>query len=76
MFKYTISHGQRFIRPAAEAVGPLHPIHDLNELYGIDDVLRAVDAGLAVYDAGDLLLACGSDIKILRELNAPTEAAA
>jgi hypothetical protein len=75
VFKLTLDESQRFIRPAAEAAGPLHPVRDLIERYGIDDVLRSIDGGLRVYETGDLLLSSGSDIRILRELNAPTEAA-
>jgi hypothetical protein len=75
VFKLTLDESQRFIRPAAEAAGPLHPLRNLLDQHGIDDILRAVDAGLRVFEAGDLLLTSGSDIRILRELNAPTEAA-
>jgi hypothetical protein len=75
MFKHTFDGSQRFIRPGVEAVGPLHPVRDLTDRYGIDDVLRAIDAGLQVFEAGNLLLTSGSDIRILREINAPTEAA-
>jgi hypothetical protein len=70
MFKHTIDGGQRFICPAQEADGPLHPVHNLTKQHGIDNVLRAVDAGLQVYEAGDLLLASGSDLRILCEINA------
>jgi hypothetical protein len=36
MFKHTLDGSQRFIRPAAEAVGPLHPVRNLTDRYGID----------------------------------------
>lgn len=74
MFKHALDGSQRFIRPAAEAVGPLHPIHDLTERYGVDNVIRAIDAGLDVFDGGALLLSSGSDVRILRDLNAPEAA--
>jgi hypothetical protein len=74
VFKRTLDGNQRFIRPAVEAVGPLHPISNLTDRYGIDDVLRAIDAGLQVFETGDLLLTSGSDLRILREINASAEA--
>jgi hypothetical protein len=75
VFRHTLDGNQRFIRPAAEAVGPLHPVRNLIDRYGVDDVLRAIDAGLQVFETGELLLTSGSDLRILREINASTEAA-
>jgi len=71
MYKHRISDHPRVIRSGAEAVGPLSPLRDLLDRYGIDEIVRAIDAGLEVYDAGALLLTSGSAFRLLRDMNAP-----
>jgi len=74
MYKHRITDRPRFVRPGTEAVGPLSPLRDLLDRYGIDEIIRAIDAGLDVYDAGTLLLTSGSAFRLLRDMNAPEAA--
>jgi hypothetical protein len=36
--------------------GPVTPPRDLLDRYAIDDIVRAIDAGLPVFDAGRVLM--------------------
>jgi hypothetical protein len=76
MYKHRVTDRSGFIRPGTEAVGPLSPLRELLDCYGIDQVVRAIDAGLDVYDAGALLLTSGSAFRIIRDMNAPSPEAA
>jgi hypothetical protein len=64
-----------FIKPAEDAAGPMSPLRDLLDRASIDDVVRAIDHGLEVFDGGRLLLTRQSSFDLLRELTAPREAA-
>jgi hypothetical protein len=46
-----------FIRPIAEAEGPLTKVVELIEEFGAEDLLRCIDRGVPVYDAGTTLMA-------------------
>jgi hypothetical protein len=72
MYKHRVTTRPEFIRPGAEAVGPLSPLRELLDHYGIDQVVRAIDAGLDVYDGGTLLLASGSAFRLIRDMNTVT----
>lgn len=59
------------IRPITETVGPVSLLREIAEDMGIDAVVRAIGAGVEVFDAGDALLADRSAIRLLNEANAP-----
>ena len=57
-----------FIEPMEGAPGPVTPLRDLLERYAIDDIVRAIDAGLPVFDAGRVLMTREGSFNIIRDL--------
>lgn len=55
------------IRPITDAAGPITRLADIAERVGIDPIIRAIAAGLPVYDAGNALLARRAEFDLLRE---------
>jgi hypothetical protein len=64
-----------FIKPAEDAAGPMSPLRDLLERASLDEVVRAIDHGLEVFDAGDVLFARQSSFDMIRELTTPSAVA-
>jgi phage/plasmid-associated DNA primase len=50
------------------APGPVTPVRDLLERYAIDDIVRAIDAGLPVFDAGRVLMTREGSFNLIRDL--------
>jgi hypothetical protein len=71
---HPITRSPTFIRPIEEAAGPLNPLADMLERHRIDDIVRAIDAGAEVYDAGRILMVREGSLNILRDI-LKTEAA-
>jgi hypothetical protein len=63
-----------FIKPAEDTVGPMSPLRDLLDRASVDDVVRAIDHGLEVFDGGRLLLTRQSSFDLIRELTSRAEA--
>jgi hypothetical protein len=59
------------IRPITETVGPVCLLREIAEDMGVDAIVRAIGAGVEVYDAGGALLADRSAIRLLNEVKAP-----
>jgi hypothetical protein len=57
-----------FIRPIEEAAGPLNPLRDLLERHRVDDVVRAINAGLEVFDAGFILMTREGSLNIIKDI--------
>ena len=57
-----------FIEAMEGAPGPVTPLRDLLDRYPIDDIVRAIDAGLPVFDAGRVLMTREGSFNIIREL--------
>jgi len=57
-----------FIRPIEAANEPLSPLRPLVERYGPDAVVRAIDAGLEVFDAGRVLMAHHGAFRVINDL--------
>ena len=65
-----------FIRPIEAANEPLSPLRPLVERYGPDAVVRAIDSGLEIFDAGRVLMTHHGAFRIINDLAAhPVEAA-
>jgi hypothetical protein len=62
-----------FIKPIEEVAGPVNPLHDMLARHRIDDIVRAIDAGLEVFDAGRVLMTREGALNILKDILA-TEA--
>jgi hypothetical protein len=57
-----------FIMPIEGVVGPITPLRDLLERHAIDDILRAIDAGLEVFDAGRVLMMRQGSFNIIHDM--------
>jgi hypothetical protein len=66
--RYQIPGTVPFIEPMEGAPGPVTPLCDLLERYAIDDIVRAIDAGLPVFDAGRVLMTREGSFNIIRDL--------
>jgi hypothetical protein len=58
------------IKPLEEAVGPVTPLREITERWGIDTVVRAIAGGLTVYDAGRVLMVNEGTFTLLTEISA------
>jgi hypothetical protein len=68
-------HRPNFIKPVEDAATePLTAVDPIAEHYGATALLRAVDAGLEVYDSGRILMVSRSEFHILHDLSKPLEA--
>lgn len=65
---HPITRSPTFIQPIEEAVGALNPLRDMLERHQIDDIVRAIDAGLEIYDAGRILMTRQGSLNILSEI--------
>jgi hypothetical protein len=65
---HPITRWPTFIQPIEGAVGPLNPLRDMLERHQIDDIVRAIDAGLEIYDAGRILMTRQGSLNILKDI--------
>jgi hypothetical protein len=63
------------IRPIDEADEPVTQLERLEEDFGVAAIVRAMDAGAPVYDAGGVLFASWSDVVIVEDLRKMTATA-
>jgi hypothetical protein len=55
------------IRPITEAIGPITRLKELAESFGVEGIVRALDEGARVYEAGSELMASWSEISLANE---------
>jgi hypothetical protein len=65
---HPITGSLTFIQHIEGAVGPLNPLADMLERHRIDDIVRAIDAGLEVFDAGRILMVREGSLNILKDI--------
>lgn len=65
---HPVTRSVTFIQPIEDAVGPLNPLRDMLERNSIDDIVRAIDAGLEVFDAGRVLMTRQGSLNILNDI--------
>jgi hypothetical protein len=56
------------ILPIAEADGPVTTLDQLDDEFGVETIVRALDKGVKLYQAGDTLFASWSDIALTQDL--------
>jgi hypothetical protein len=55
------------IRPITEAIGPVTRLDELAEFFGVEGIVRALDEGAHVYEAGSALMASWSEMSLATE---------
>ena len=56
------------IRDISEAGGSLCQLHEIVDEYGLARLIEALDAGMVVYQAGDVMFVSAGDFRIYNEL--------
>jgi hypothetical protein len=57
------------IRPIDEADGPVTQLDRLEEELGLEAIVRALDAGVPLFDANGILFGSWSDITLVKDLD-------
>jgi hypothetical protein len=62
---------EKFILPIAEADGPVTMLDRLDDEFGVEAIVRALDKGVKLYEAGNTLFGHWSDIALTQDLHRP-----
>ena len=65
---HPVTRSVTFIQDIGAAVGPLNPLRDMLERNSVDDIVRAIDAGLEVFDAGRILMVREGSLNIIKDI--------